>query len=57
MVVQLGQSFESYDISQFPFTSYAYPSKPKIDGVGSAKYCGKKIQSTSLVYRTEIKFS
>ena len=24
------------------FTSNAYPSKPKTDGVGSAKYCEKK---------------
>ena len=35
------------------FTSNAYPSKPKIDGVGSGKITKKrKMQSTFLVYRT-----
>ena len=40
------------------FTSNAYPSKPKIDDVGSAKYYEKKkdrkMHSTFLVYRTVI---
>ena len=39
-------------------TSKAYPSKPKIDDVGSAKYYEKKkdrkMHSTFLVYRTVI---
>ena len=39
-------------------TSKAYPSKPKIDDVGSAKYYEKKkdrkMQSTFLVYKTVI---
>ena len=35
------------------FNSNAYPSKPKIDGVVSAKYYEKrKMQSTFLAYRT-----
>ena len=35
------------------FNSNAYPSKPKIDGVASAKYYEKrKMQSTFLAYRT-----
>ena len=50
-----GQQANEYYCYYSLFTSNTYPSKPKIDDVGSAKYYEKgKIQSTFLVYMTVI---